>query len=246
MDQLEREVGFAGRVQWELVGTQEVHMAQALASGISIPHYLAGGDYYDLLPLDNGHLRMVVADVMGKGFGASMLMTMIRAGVRTASRQRQSPGQLLSLMNDLFFADLQRLDSFITLCCLDYDPNRCACTVACAGHPSPLLLRAGVVESESLRVRGVALGLIPHRQYSEIEVPLAPGDLLLLYTDGTVEAQNIHGQELSTAGLTRLLAGLSSLPLPGLLRRILEEVAVHTGGQGPRDDVTLAVLRLED
>lgn len=245
-DEMDRDIIFASRVHSRLIGAHEASIANAFACGISIPHYLAGGDYYDLLPLANGNLRVVVADVMGKGFGASMLMTMLRGGVRTASRQTHSTGGLLSVMNDLFFADLQKLGSFITLCCLDYDPGTRACTVACAGHPAPLLLRSTAAEPEIMKVRGVALGMLSNRQYTEVTATLAPGDLLLLYSDGIVEAKDSHGQDLATAGLVRILTDHRSLPLPDLLKRILADIAAHTGGGGPRDDVTLAALRLGD
>ena len=242
-EQWERELAFAGRVQTALLEASSVAAWSDSVQGLSVPHFIVGGDYFDVFSLPDGRLRMLVADVMGKGFGAAMLMTMFRGIVRAASLHCTSPGALLKQANDLLYEDLQEMGSFITASCADYEPGVGAVTVASAGHPYPLFLHQGAAEADWLKVRGIGLGMLPDRAYQEHQIEPSAGDLMVLYTDGIIEARDSQNRELGAAGLQRLVIANREAPVPELLQSVLSGVAVHTAGVGPRDDVTLVAFR---
>jgi sigma-B regulation protein RsbU (phosphoserine phosphatase) len=239
----EREVRFASQVQNTFVGARAASVDGAAVYGCSQPHFVVGGDYFDFVHLPDGTLRVLVADVMGKGFGAGMLMMMLRSAVRVASPYFPTPGALLGQLNHLLFEDLQQIASFITVTCADYHPGGLQVTIASAGAPYPLCLRRSSekVTLEEVRARGVSLGLLPNKNYVDLTVAVAPEDLLLLYTDGILEAKDLTGKELGASGLKALAAGTENGGADALLQRVMQGVASHA--KGPvRDDVTAVAI----
>ncbi|MFZ5826412.1 MAG: PP2C family protein-serine/threonine phosphatase [Bacillota bacterium] len=243
-DQWQREIRFAEKVQRCLLAAEPVALNRFAACGCSVPLFAVGGDYYDFVPLPDGGLRVVVADVMGKGFGAAMIMTMVRASVRAISPVCGSPGQLLRSVNHLLYDDMQRLESFVVMLCLDLPKEGTAVRLASAGAPPPLLLRSAPSAVERVQVRGVSLGLLPDREYREAVLETEEGDLLVLYTDGIIEARSAGGTELGWSGLGYLLQGEMAQPLPELVESVIGQVASHGGAAGLRDDVTLVAVRV--
>jgi len=241
-DQWQRELRFAERVQAMLSGAGTFAVPGASAAGCSIPHYAVGGDYYDIVPLPDGGMRLMVADVMGKGFGPAMIMTMVRSAVRFATREAASPGTLLKQLNDLFYRDLQQVGSFVTVSCTDYRPVSRTLTVAGAGHPYPLLFRSGGMRR--IEARGVSIGMLPDRQYAEQVVPVEPGDRLVVFSDGILEARDSEGREIGVAGLEGLVRTTAGPAGPALLAAILSRVTASAWEV--RDDVTLAVVDFTD
>lgn len=244
-EQWNRELSFAAKLQ-RLLSTGQTAVADGLsASAASMSHYVVGGDYFDLLPLPSGGARVIMADVMGKGFGPAMIMTMVRAACRIANDHYAGPGLLLNRMNDLLYDDLQALESFVTMICVDYNPETRMLTMASAGHPYPLLLRQSAEVGELIKVRGVSVGMLPNRQYVERSVSLDQGDRLVIYTDGAMEVRDPAGTELTPAGLERLMR--MSKPDKGIewVHATLRAILHYAGESGVRDDVTVAVLEGE-
>jgi len=241
--QWQRELRFAERVQALMSGMKSVAGAGAEAAGCSIPHYAVGGDYFDILPLSDGGLRVIVADVMGKGFGAAMIMTMVRSAVRSATHAGLAPGALLKHTNDMLYEDLQQVGAFVTLSCTDYQPASRTVTVAGAGHPYPWLMRG---ENPTVRIeaRGVSVGMLPNRRYQEQVVAVEPGDRLVVYSDGIVEARESDGRELGIPGLESLVRAVTGQRGREWLKAVLFAVAARA--REVRDDVTLAVVEFGD
>lgn len=242
-EQWGREIRFAARVQRSLLEAEPITGKGFVASGRSIPRFAVGGDYFDFVPLPGGGVRAVVADVMGKGFGAAMLMTMVRSAVRAISPCCATPGHMFQALNDMLYTDLQRLESFVAMACVDLLPDGNSVRLSAAGAPPPLLVGPSQPEAERIRVKGVSLGLLPGREYQNLELTLKPGDMLVLYTDGITEVRDSTGRELGWAGLGRFLLEHPSRPLPDLLNRVLDGVASYGGVDGVRDDVTMVVIR---
>jgi PAS domain S-box-containing protein len=144
-----------------------------------------GGDFYDILPVESGHL-VVLGDVTGKGIEAAALTSLVRHSARMAARFDPSPARVLALVN-LVLREQSRLSLVTAVCALVHDDgSRARLTVASAGHPLPLLLRPGA-PPQPFGNHGVLLGIDGAEDWTEGTVTLDPGDTVLFYTDGVTE-----------------------------------------------------------
>lgn len=224
---------------------KEVPTIQGLdLSGATIPAYAVGGDYFDFLAAD-GALFAVVADVMGKGLKAALLMLGLRSTLRSVVRLKADHRAILEHLNALVGEDLSRNGAFATLCLGTIYPGKGQVVLTNAGHCPPLLVRGGT--SAFLPCRGVALGLLGGPPSVEtLSLDLTAGDTLLFYTDGLVEARSPDGQKFGRARLAEAATALGHLPAQTIKERLLELLEEFTAGGGQRDDVTLAVVKLQE
>jgi PAS domain S-box-containing protein len=202
----------------------------------------AGGDFYDVFALGDGSWAVVVGDVCGKGAFAAGITAQARYTIRTAAMWEKDPGRILTVLNEAFLR--QRSDrQFCTVALAHLHPGTrgARATIACGGHPIPLVLRAdGVVEPAG--VPGTLLGLFPEVSLTEEEINIGPGDALVLYTDGVTEAR--FGREVF--GETRLrgaVASCTGLDAPAIAARLEQTVLEYTDGR-LSDDVAVLVLRV--
>jgi len=207
------------------------------------PARAIGGDFYDFLPLEDGRLVLVVGDVADKGVPAALVMATTRSVLRGAGRRLLSPGQALARSNELLQPELPP-GMFVTCLYAILDPASGRLQYANAGHNLPYRHCNGRVAE--LRATGMPLGLMPGMRYDEFETTIEPGECLLLYSDGLVEA---HNPQQEMFGFPRLQALVAKLAWsgPGLIEGLLAELAAFTGGEWEQeDDVTLLVLRRSD
>lgn len=205
----------------------------------------AGGDYHDFIPLPDGRWAFVIADVSGSGASAAALMAVERTLAHAGGMDQ--PHAWLRLANSHLCANgLRELDSFVTAFVGVYDPATRSLDYASAGHPAPRLLRPGIPRSQRLlldSVLGLPLGLDDSEVYDMASVRLEPGDTLVLYTDGIVDAPGVTGVPF---GLKRLDQAFLP-PEPDLGRqvaRVFESLRLHTGERHPEDDQSLVVVRV--
>jgi len=203
-----------------------------------------GGDFYDVFQRRDGDWALVIGDVSGKGAEAAAVTALARHPVRTASLQPAAPTDLLATLNEMLMA--QRAGSeFCTVCVAQLarlDGGGASLRLSLGGHPPALVLRAdGSVEP--LGEPGTLVGVFADPVFSEVSVELAPGDLLLLYTDGVTEAGAV-GSEIGEDGLAELLAGLAGRSAEDVVAGV-EAAAVAIQDGQPRDDIALVALRIE-
>ena len=200
-----------------------------------------GGDFYDLFEMSDESWAVVIGDVCGKGPRAAELTALARYTIRAAGVREKSPGLILATLNEAVVR--QRGDSrFLTaVCaCMQVGEGGARLVVACAGHPPPLILRRdGRVERTALR--GPLIGIYGAIDLPDEVVDLAPGDALLLYTDGVTEARGVGGF-LDMAGLERELAACAGGDAEHVAGR-LERAVLELQGGRPRDDVAIVVVR---
>ncbi len=203
-----------------------------------------GGDYYDFLDFDDGHLAIACGDVMGKGLAAALIMAMARSLLHQAARARRSPGRVLAEVNDGLARDLegQALPSFLTLTYALYDPARRRLTVAGGGH-NPLLV-FGDEGERRVAARGSLLGVRPGLDFPEDTLRLSPGDLVALYTDGVTEARDAAGELFGVERLCACLRRVRADAPEAILETVLTEVADFRGGMPPADDLTLLLIKV--
>ena len=236
------------RIEQELRTAQEIQHTflpkevPALPGWQLVPFYQSarevGGDFYDYLPFADGRLGIVIGDVTDKGVPAALVMTATRTMLRTAAQEQTSPAEVLARVNDLLFNDIPP-NMFVTCFYALLDPASGRMRFANAGHEPPFRQAPG--SAVELWATGVPLGMMPGTCYEEYETVLAPGESLLFYSDGLVEAHNQRREMFGFARLQSLLAGQRDGTL--LVDALLDELQRFTGdGWEQEDDVTLLVL----
>jgi len=209
--------------------------------GISAAWRPAGavsGDYLDVLRLDANHLALCVADVIGKGVPAALIMSNVQAAVHALAGEMLPTGELCGRINRIITGNLGS-GKFITLFYGVLDGERRRLSYTNAGHCQPILVRQN---GECVRMNhgGVVLGVFPDWSYQEEYVDLAPGDRLVLFTDGITEIENADGAEFGEERLMQLLQTHRELPAEATQQRVMAAIAEYSGGNF-QDDATMIV-----
>ena len=206
------------------------------------PNEAVGGDYCDVIALNDGRVALCVADVSGHGLGPSLLMASVRAALRTLLTQSGNAQELLERLAAVLAEDFERM--FVTMIVAVVDPATHKVQFANAGHAPALLFRPTTGEFISLDSTGLPLGVLDQAVCPlGPELTMQPGDIIVLGTDGLVEAMDEHDNQFGIERIKRLVARMARLPLPELVRNIGREVELHYVGDSPPDDLTLLALR---
>lgn len=205
-----------------------------------------GGDYYDVIAIDEHRTAFVIGDVSGKGIQAAFFMTMVKGFFQSLSREVPEPGPLLARINTLFYDNATR-GRFITLCYGLFDSRDNSLLYARAGHNPAIFLPHNHSNIEVLRTSGMALGLTRERPFNntlEIKrLELNTGDRLVFYTDGVTEAMNRNGQMYGEEMFYRFLHSQPATTRSGsLLNHIEHDIRAFTAEIPPADDQTMLVV----
>jgi serine phosphatase RsbU (regulator of sigma subunit)/anti-sigma regulatory factor (Ser/Thr protein kinase) len=197
-----------------------------------------GGDFYDVIPLPDGRVGFVVGDVTDKGVPAALVMSATRSVLRASAQRLIEPGTVLERVNEHLCPDMPE-KMFVTCLYGVLDPASGLLRFANAGHDVPYVKTADGVEE--LRARGMPLGLMPGMKYEEKEAVLAPGESVLLHSDGIVEA---HDPDREMFGFPRLKQTVAdALGGQQLIDRVLRDLAGFTGARAEQeDDITMVTL----
>jgi serine phosphatase RsbU (regulator of sigma subunit)/anti-sigma regulatory factor (Ser/Thr protein kinase) len=238
-ERIEQELRIARIIQQTLLPKELPDLPGWRLDAYYQPARAVGGDFYDFIRLDDGRIALVVGDVTDKGVPAALVMATTRSILRSATIGDASPGAVLERANDLLHPDIPP-KMFVTCFYAVLDPKTGRLQYANAGHDLPYH-RSGETVYE-LRARGMPLGLMPGMSYEERETSLGPGDSVLFYSDGLVEAHNVEREMFSFGRLMEFL-GQQGISDTSLVERILAELTRFTGeGWEQEDDVTLVTL----
>lgn len=239
--QAAHDLAIAQQVQTRLFPQRQPPIRTLVYAGACHPARSVGGDYYDFLDLGNRRLGLVLADIVGKGIGAALLMANLQAALRSqCATAWEQPERFLQSVNQLLYENTAAGD-YATLFFAAYDDDTRRLRYANCGHPPALLLGSGG-DPVWLRATSTVVGLFEPWECSLDERTLAPGDALLLYTDGVTEATNAKGEELGEAGLV----GIARQHRDRSPAELLAAVADHARSYSPReqgDDITLIVAQ---
>lgn len=239
---IDEELELARRLQFSIVPAEFPDIAHCSGAARMLPATHMGGDFYDFIPLPDGRLGLVMADVAGKGVAAAFMMAVARTRLLTLAREHGDPAACLAAANAMLCAN-NPLTLFITLFYGILDPRTGALQYANGGHHAPLILgRDGTVRALSA-ASGMALGLMPDLPYTAATERLEPGDLLLLYTDGVTEAFDAAGNPYGEARLQALLARHAPDTPADIVAAVFADVEAHEAGAPQSDDITLAAIR---
>lgn len=241
MERLAQELQVARLIQQTLLPKELPQMEGWQIAAHYQPARAVGGDFYDFYERPDGRLVIVIGDVTDKGVPAALVMATTRAILRGASRRMLSPGAALERSNNLILPEIPPA-MFITCLYAILDPATGKLQYANAGHDLPY--RRCPNQVEELRATGMPLGLMPGMKYEEKETTLEPGDSLVLYTDGLVEAHNRQREMFGFQHLQNLLKTMKEQDGTALIHALLRELADFTGaGWEQEDDVTLVAIR---
>ena len=237
---LKNDLEVAREIQLAML-PQDTYSADGIeAAGRTRPANTVGGDFYDILPLSDGRLLVVLGDVAGKGSPAALLMALLLAMLRTLAAENLPPAELVKRLNRLVFQQTPG-SRFITLFLAIVDPTSGAMTYVNVGQTPPLLHHRGRIEG--LSTGGIALGMFEGASY-EVECrTLEEDDLLLMYSDGITEAEDPTGRPFYEAGLRSILADNASMNVERLGRHIFDTVERFAKSSKLADDLTVLTLR---
>ena len=241
---LRRDLDIAGQIQQSVLPSDFPSMDGFDVHAALDPAQEVAGDFYDVMSMGDGRVGFVVADVCGKGVPAAMIMMSTRTLVRGAAIGLDDPSLLLSEVNSLM-AQNNPLAMFVTLTFCVLDPGTGKVVYANAGHPPPLLVRADGSSSFLETYENAALGIVPGQQYVLGSCSLAPGDMLLMYTDGVNEAENVVGDQFGDDRLLRVFADNPVRPSVELGDILLQALRDFVVSEIKTDDVTFVVVRRE-
>ncbi len=201
-----------------------------------------GGDYYDLIRLDENSVCVAIADVSGKGVPAALLMANLQAFLKTIVRHGMEINEATALINDLVTENTSD-GKFITFFWGVLNDTFKKFTYVNAGHNPPLLIRNG--EIIKLNKGGIILGVMKTMPYESQEITLRKDDVIIMFTDGVSEAMNKVGEEFSDKRLEEIAVRVSNLSSSGILQEIRQEVLSYTSGAVQSDDITLMVIKVK-
>lgn len=235
---LEQELGFARRIQQNLLPQRFPDSGWLCAAGSSLPSSEVGGDYFDVRPRGSDMWIGVIADVSGKGVSSALLAAVLQGAFLLGAELEVGLDELMSKMNR-FLIDRAQGEKYVTVFYASVERSG-QLAWANAGHCAPLLIRSNS-ELRTLETTGMPLGLVPDAQFRVERLRMLPGDKIIAFSDGLTEAENSNGERFESKLEEAVLAS-AVLSAQQIHDRLIAEVMQFCGDKPNRDDVTVLVL----
>lgn len=248
MERKNTELAIAAEIQQSFLPDTITQVEGFDIAAMSVMAKEVGGDFFDVIPLEviplsNKRLGIMIADVSGKGIPAALFMALSRIVVRVnATWYPDRPAAAIHDANTLISADSKQ-GMFVTLFYGILDSEKRTLTYVNAGHNPPIICRAADGAFEELPLTGIALGAISDAAYTEETVLLSTGDVMVLYTDGITEAENVRQDMFGEERLRNAIARSRDLTAKEITARILETVRGFSGEYPQSDDITLMIIK---
>jgi phosphoserine phosphatase RsbU/P len=237
-----KEMEIAKQIQLSLLPASPPSLPGIDCAGRCVPATHIGGDYYDLF-VHGDQLDMVMADVSGHSVGAALIMVETRSVLRAQLQSLSRPAEIVATLNDLLHDDLTRAELFITMAYMSYDMTSGRLRYTNAGHPPSLLYRPSSSTFAELDADGLIIGVEKGVTFDEPTLQVERGDLLLLYTDGIIEAEGPGGELFGTERLRDLLASQYRNSAANIINSVLDAIRSYTGGSSFKDDISMLLLK---
>ena len=239
---LQNELDIASNIQQSILPGHFPESPSYQIFGSMDPARTVGGDFFDVIRLDNNRIGLAIADVSDKGVPAALFMMSSRTLLKGAAIGHSEPGDVLKEVNDLLYPENETM-MFVTVLYAVYDPATGHVTYANAGHNPPLIVHPDGSSSVIPPTGGVALGVMPDINFKQNTVICAPGDILVCYTDGVTEAMNADGEEFGLERLREIFQNNLFGDSHELTQAILDAVSAFAGETAQSDDITCLALR---
>ena len=246
-ERLEEELNIAHSIQDRLLPASFPHVPGFDIHGLNIPSKQVGGDYFDVIPLQDGKILMAIADVSGKGMPAALLMSNLQAGLHTLCEENYNLAEITFRLNNLVYKNTS-LERYITFFLFKLDSHSGRFEYVNAGHNPPYLLHASNGALEELFTGGIILGFMKDAQYEIGNGQFEPGDFLLMFTDGVTECMNTDDDEFGEQRLEAMIRREApKRTCQDFNRYLVQRLKDFAGGRDQSDDITvLAVKRLRE
>ena len=240
---IERDLGIARSIQQGLLPRQDPRVVGFDIAGWNRPADETGGDFFDFLPLDDGRLAVAIADATGHGIGPALVSVEARALLRAVAGASTGLEASVNAVHRLLCLDLPE-NRFVTAFCGVLDSSSAALDYLSAGQGPILLYEAATAAVRDLPVQGLPLAFFPEATYEGVvQVRLAPGDALVLLTDGFYEWADAHGDAFGEERVRDLIRQLHDRPAAEIIAAIYQAVVDFAGGTRQADDLTAVIVR---
>jgi len=237
---LEQELTLAEETQKSLLPQTIPRVNNLSVHAFSKPTRYVGGDFYDFLKLESGDLFGVLADVSGKGVSASLLSSMLLGCLQMQLRAGVPVHEALNRLNK-FLCEKSSASRFVTMFLFTLNSEGCGKYIS-AGHNPTYLFRAATGEIEELRSNNMIVGAFPFATYEAAALELNKGDVLLAYSDGLTEAENLQSEMLGEEGVKKVIRAEAPAGSKNLEQKLLATIQSFTAGRSPTDDITLVLV----
>ena len=241
---IENELGIASTMQQSILPTQFPESPDYEICGNMTPAREVGGDFFDILNLEDGSVGLAVADVSGKGVPAALFMMVSRTLLKGTAIGVQEPARVLAEVNQMLYEDNEAM-MFVTVIYGVYNPKTRELTYANGGHCLPVLIHADGSKTVFPTTDGIALGILPGAEFEQRTIVCQPGDTVVFYSDGVTEAFNSEDEEF---GMDRLLEIFDPKPADcrQTIESIFDAVSAFAGNAPQFDDITCLALRCSE
>ena len=246
---MDQDLQLAKRIQNSLLPLKLPEVAGLELHAFNLAAQEVGGDYYDVIPIDDRYVGLAVADVSGKGIGGALMMSICRSVLRAHAVKNTDPADVLRMVNQTMIGDIYE-DMFVTIMYMIYDTETRELTMARAGHDPALILPPDSEEVLRLDGGGMAVGMVDSELFDTLientSIVLEPGTMVMLYTDGITEAMNTSKEEWGLEALARTMIAGRDLTPSKMSGFVTERVLRFVGEMPQYDDMTLMVLKVAE
>src|SRR6185437_2118009 len=241
---LENEVSIAREVQRQLFPRELPSVPGLQLAAICRPARIVSGDYYDFIRLGPTRVAMALADISGKGISAALLMASLQAALRSAAvlDGDGSTAPLVARLNQHLFRNSSD-DRYATLFYAVYDTESKLLTYTNAGHLAPFFIFDG--KAQSLDEGGTVVGLFENSEYRQRTISVSPGSILVAFSDGLTEPQNVYGEEFGVNRLRDEVLRQAKIPVRALAEDLIATTEQWAGTPEQADDITVVVARMD-
>ena len=239
----QNEIRIAQQIQAILSPSVPIKSPDFEVTGFCLPADKVGGDYFDYFYRKEAQLDMVIADVSGHSIGPALFMVETRSAIRAQTNILATPSETLGVLNNFLFDDLDKSDYFITLFFLQYNIYTQRLRFANAGHPPPLLFNLYEKEFTKLDAEGLILGVKKDIVFEERSTMLGKGDLILFYTDGLIEAENVHQEFFGLERVKATVLQNANETAQDIIDALFAELRQFCQRTSFDDDITVMILK---